>query len=312
MSVTLEAPVKQITLASQLPDILLSCSLTPPPPPPEPPPVEDEVIYTPVAPGIIYEALPEVVIIDTSPDQLIGCIFDTADKPQSRLNALFPSAESGDGVVERRNNDIWVYDGSAWNNVGPNPGPTIQSTTAIILPYNETAIYEGRVRLLNLVSKFDYSLQLLTEVDPLVVKVGIDLVRVTAIVVPQAVVSVAAEPPGISISARVDIPLTDIELEPIAPLVSSGKSVAVPITQIELEALVPETVGRPRTSILAPFADISLAVAAPELFTGASVTVPVATIELAAIKPTSVGKLDTEAFDLFLLIEDDLLNLRSP
>jgi hypothetical protein len=177
MTTTILAPAAAVFTLTGLPaDVFGACSLQPPAPAPAPP-LED-TIYTPVAPGISYEALPEIVVVDTSPDQIVGCIFDTADNAQSRLNALFPDAIAGDGVIERRNNDIWVFDGTMWNNVGPTPGPTIQNVTSIVLPYNETAIYDAQVRLGTVVSKFDYALELLTEVEPLVVTVGITAARV--------------------------------------------------------------------------------------------------------------------------------------
>ncbi len=177
MTTTILAPTAAVFALTGLPaDVFGACSLQPPAPAP-PAPTED-TIYTPVAPGITYEALPEIVVVDTSPDQIVGCIFDTADNAQNRLNALFPDAIVGDGVIERRNNDIWVFDGTVWNNVGPTPGPTIQNVTSIVLPYNETAIYDGRLRLGAIVTKFDYALELLTEVEPLIVTLGITAARV--------------------------------------------------------------------------------------------------------------------------------------
>jgi hypothetical protein len=157
-------------------DMYGSCRLQAPATAPDPP--QEDIVYTPVAPGITYEALPEIVIIDNSPDQIIGCIFDTADNAQSRLNALFPTAIAGDGVIERRNNDIWVYDGVLWNNVGPTPGPTVQDLTTLVLPYNETAVYESRIRLSGSITKFDYELELLTEIDPLKIALGVTVARV--------------------------------------------------------------------------------------------------------------------------------------
>jgi len=177
MTTTILAPAAAVFTLTGLPaDVFGSCSLQPPPPAPAPP--AEDTIYTPVAPGISYEALPEIVVVDTSPDQMVGCIFDTADNAQSRLNALFPAAIAGDGVIERRNNDIWVYDGTVWNNVGPTPGPTILNVTSIVLPYNETAIYDARITLGTVVSKFDYALELLSEVEPLIVTLGVTAARV--------------------------------------------------------------------------------------------------------------------------------------
>jgi hypothetical protein len=89
--------------------------------------------------------------------------------------------------------------------------------------------------------------------------------------------------------------------------------VAVPTAAtVSLEALVPQLIGRPRTSVFAPATGIAFAAAAPAVSTGASIVVPVVTVTLAGLRPATTGKLDIEAFDLFLLVEDDLLSLRNP
>jgi hypothetical protein len=163
------APVKNITLQGIAPDVIQSCVLAPPPPTPAPEP--EDVIYAPVAPGITYGSLPVIttgttpgnlVIVDTSPDQIIGCANDVGTDPQSRLNALFPSAVDGDGVVDRATNDIWVYDGATWNNVGPTPGPTL-TVNSTIPPWNEIVVYDARVRTRLEVNGLAYALELLTE-----------------------------------------------------------------------------------------------------------------------------------------------------
>jgi hypothetical protein len=98
----------------------------------------------------------------------------------------------------------------------------------------------------------------------------------------------------------------------IAPGVNAGKAVQVPVASIELAGLPLDLVGRPRTSILVPQADTVVTIYIPSIATGASVAVPLGTIVLQSLKPSTIGKLDTEAFDLFLLVEDDLLSLRNP
>jgi hypothetical protein len=50
--------------------------------------------------------------------------------------------------------------------------------TTVVLPYNETAIYDAQIRLGNVVTKFNYALELLTEVDPLVVTLAVTVARV--------------------------------------------------------------------------------------------------------------------------------------
>jgi hypothetical protein len=203
MTTTLAAPVTNITLAALTPDLVRSCIVLQPSPPPEPgeePPeaIGDDDIYTPVAPGVTYENLPEVTIVDTSPDQLIGCIIDTAGNPQGRLNALFPAAIDGDGVIERSTNDIWVYDGSEWNNVGPTPGPTIVTAT-IIPPWNEIVRYEATVRTGLVAQSLDYALQLLTEPDPISLRLGLDVRSILPLAVPATDIELAFPAPVVEI-----------------------------------------------------------------------------------------------------------------
>jgi len=170
---TVTVPVTEYLIEAAPPLVIQSCVLAPPPSPPEPEP--EEAIFTPVAPGITIETLPVIPeIIDTSPDQVIGCANDVGTDPQQVLNVLFPAAISGDGVVDRASNDFWVYDGTTWNNVGPNPGPTLTVVTTIP-PWNEILLYTARVRTRLRVSGFAYALQLLAEPDPFVVRIGLDV-----------------------------------------------------------------------------------------------------------------------------------------
>jgi hypothetical protein len=196
MTVTLEAPVTNISLMALMPGMIQSCNVLEPG---EDAPItigEDD-IYTPVAPGVTYESLPEVTIIDTSPDQIIGCIIDTFDDPQGRLDALFPEAIDGDGVIERSTNDIWVYDGAVWNNVGPNPGPTIVDTT-IIPPWNEIVRYEARIRTFLQAQALPYALEQSIEVDPIAIKIKVITRVINFISVPASAFALAAENPSVS------------------------------------------------------------------------------------------------------------------
>ena len=44
--------------------------------------------------------------------------------PQATLNAAFPTASAGDGVVDQTLGDLWTYDGATWTNVGQFVGYT--------------------------------------------------------------------------------------------------------------------------------------------------------------------------------------------
>ena len=292
MTTTILAPAAAVFTLTGLPaDVFGSCSLQPPAPAP---PLED-TIYTPVAPGISYEALPEIVVVDTSPDQIVGCILDTADNAQSRLNALFPDALAGDGVIERRNNDIWVFDGTVWNNVGPTPGPTIQNVTSIVLPYNETAIYDAQVRLGNVVSKFDYALELLTEVEPLTVTISANTSLVRVVNVPSLSTSLAVLVPQVSISARVAVPTATFTLSSVAPDVVTGATIVVPAADIAISPAPGPSVPRLATITSVPELSIAVAADAPTVVSGASITTPAANITIQA-QPPAVEAFQYEVF----------------
>jgi hypothetical protein len=67
------------------------------------------------------------------------------------------------------------------------------TATSVVLPYNETAIYDARIRLGNVVTKFDYALALLTEVEPLVVTLGITAARVKLLASEAGAVTVSGQ-----------------------------------------------------------------------------------------------------------------------
>ena len=47
-----------------------------------------------------------------------GSVPDVGTDPQATLNAAFPGAVAGDGVIDQTTGDLWVYDGTTWDNVG--------------------------------------------------------------------------------------------------------------------------------------------------------------------------------------------------
>jgi hypothetical protein len=132
--------------------------------------------WFPVAPGIT--TLPTTpAVVDTSPTEVIGTVETVGATPQTALNAAFPTATSGDGVQDEATGDFWVYTGSTWNDVGTAPGPTATATTTV-LPYNETAVYAGILRVRLNVTKFEYSLSLLTVVPTFTLQVDTQAFRV--------------------------------------------------------------------------------------------------------------------------------------
>jgi hypothetical protein len=284
------APVKNITLQGIAPDVIQSCVLAPPPPTPAPEP--EDVIYAPVAPGITYGSLPAIttgttpgnlVIVDTSPDQIIGCANDVGTDPQSRLNALFPSAVDGDGVVDRATNNIWVYDGATWNNVGPTPGPTL-TVNSTIPPWNEIVVYDARVRTRLEVNGLAYALQLLTTVPAIGTLLGLAVQSYRALIrVPAAATVTQGRTPR-QVSS---VPSVSTQLAALAPGVSTSVSVNVPATSLALNAISGFVVGPQITTISVPVADTLCDGHEPSVSAGASVLQPSFNINLAAAAPFS-------------------------
>lgn len=301
------APAKNITLQGIAPDVIQSCVLVPPPPTPAPEP--EDVIYAPVAPGITYGSLPVIttgttpgnlVIVDTSPDQIIGCANDVGTDPQSRLNALFPSAVDGDGVVDRATNNIWVYDGATWNNVGPTPGPTL-TVNSTIPPWNEILVYDARVRTRLEVNGLAYALALLTEPTAYGITPGMTVRSVTALVaVPTANVTLAAGLPAVIAENPIFVPTVNLTATANAPAISSGASVEVPSTSIALSGVIPAQVGTLNVIIAVPSQAIPANSHAPQVSTGASISIPASNANLTAYAPTVF---DDDAWTYILAVE---------
>jgi hypothetical protein len=278
------ASVIAISLSAVPPDIIQSCYVSVPDSggiTPEVPASESAAIFTPVAPGITYVNLPpEPVIYDDSPDQMIGCINDTGDNPQGRLNALFPSAISGDGVVERFNNDIWVYDGTLWTNVGPNPGPKM--VVSEVLPvWNETVEVEGNTYIKPQIQSFGYSVTpVLSEFDTIITNVEIT----TTETVPLATIQTVGLSP--SINARGVPDIKTIELIGAAPIVSTGVIANVPVvSSIYTTGVPPANVGEPATIVFVSTTELRVVNYIPEVETPIAVRPPVATTSLVANPP---------------------------
>lgn len=165
MSTDIAAPKSDVSLNIYLPFVVKSCVLSNPLPLPEPNP-QDE-IFVPVPPSVTPSDLPELEtgtqIIDTSPDEIIGCTnILISGGEQDILNEFFPGAAEGDGVINRFNNDIWVYRNLVWQNVGPTPGPQVVVVT-VLPPWNEIVKLTGKTKTKISINSLAYALQLLTE-----------------------------------------------------------------------------------------------------------------------------------------------------
>lgn len=236
MNTEVQINLLEIELTAIPPYVLQSCLLVPPIPAPEP---EDEnVISTPVPPGIEYESLPvintETQIVDTSPDQLIGCVNDLPiGGEQQILNSLFPEAISGDGVVNRDNNDIWTYNGSTWTNVGPTPGPQLV-VVSVLPPWNEIDVYTAKIRIKLQVQSLPYALNLLAEPPPIGITIGLRVIRL----IPVAKLALAIHAPSIVTDTAVEIPPAIINIQALRPYVQKLR-INTPPAVLQLSALAP-------------------------------------------------------------------------
>jgi len=55
---------------------------------------------------------------------IIGSVATVGGDPQATLNAAFPGAANGDGVIDQTTGDLWVYASGTWTDVGTIKGPT--------------------------------------------------------------------------------------------------------------------------------------------------------------------------------------------
>lgn len=119
-------------------------------------------VFIPLPPGVALNDLPLLQIIDTSPNEIIGCVLSlSTGQEENQLNQSFPSAISGDGVINKDNNDIWIYDGTNWENAGQTPGLRISTQTSIP-PWNEKIKLAGTTKTLLSIKTLPYALGLST------------------------------------------------------------------------------------------------------------------------------------------------------
>lgn len=240
--------------------------------------------WFPVAPGIV--TLPSSPpIVDTSPTVLIGTIETVGATPQAVLNAAFPSAVSGDGVQDETSGHFWVYSVSTWNDVGTAPGPTITPTT-IVTPYNETVIYNGILHTRVDIIKFDYSLELLTVVPSMVMRLPSTVRNILPINLPDVIaIEIIALEPTVSAGAGVLVPVNGLSLVTYIPSIITGASVAIPSRQLGFEVSSLPYVGRMATVIQIPAASTIFTIFIPNVFGGSDAKVPLISFTLSAIPP---------------------------
>lgn len=306
-----QVPAAVVSTTTPSADVLQSCVLLKPIPTPTPglDPIVDEGIITPAAPGVTYASLETITtIVDTSPNQLIGCINDASENTQNRLNLLFPSAIEGDGVVDRTSTDIYVLRSSVWTNVGPTPGPTIVSTN-LVPPWNQIVPLYITVRTATSITSIDYSLDLQTIVPNITTQGAISIESRTATVIrctsvgfnlaifePRVAIGGAAISPAVpvplatpapsikaaSIAYPTALPIVLSTHVPIVPRLSTVTTPDAP-ANVSISTLPPSITGGKSFNI--PPAVVATTPPVPEISTAIVVNVPLTTITPSAVTP---------------------------
>jgi hypothetical protein len=152
----------------------------------------------------------ETQIIDTSPDQLIGCANDLPiGGEQQILDSLFPEGISGDGVVNRDNNDIWTYDGSIWTNVGPTPGLQLV-VVSVLPPWSEIVIVLGLIKAKISIESLKYALEITTEVGVVAVKTKATVKTLIIVQIPPISINLEALAPVFESNAKLFGKVADV------------------------------------------------------------------------------------------------------
>jgi hypothetical protein len=135
------------------------------------------------------------VNLQLAPERLPAAPFTPLYLQADGLTALYRAngnqwAFDSNGIVCSTDALFWAAvggTGTFWFPVAPGittlpAEPAIvdgtMNATNVVLPYNETAIYESRIRLGNVVTKFEYALELLTVVPALSIKTQITVSKV--------------------------------------------------------------------------------------------------------------------------------------
>lgn len=242
--------------------------------------------WFPIAPGITELPLAPTVK-DNSPTQIIGTVEIGTQNAQDVLNLAFPSAIDGDGAINETTNEIWVYNGFTWNNVGENPGPFIESATLIPI-WQEIVVSDAKVSIgLNL-SIFDYSTSPVAKAFENLIQIDVIVNKqiVVAIEVPAAGIQINTANSAISTGAAVSPPATNIDTVGMVPVISSGISVESPAAHILAQAIVPDATGRIKNLVNIPSLDVSVNARTPGISTGSLLAPPVTQVNILANTPS--------------------------
>ena len=233
--------------------------------------------WFPVAPGVT--TLPNTPsVFNTAPSSVIGSVASVGSNAQTTLNAAFPAATNGQGVLNQATGDYWVRSGGVWANVGPTPGPTM-TVASTVRPFNEQVVLNATVRSRMKVTTFNYAFDLPEVVVPL--KVSTRMMSVEQVDLPATTLDITAQTPSVEVEMRVATSLTIFGL---APGVST--TIPLPSTDLSIESIGTE-VG---VTIPVPVSQLAVEVLAPSVTVPGAVDLPVTELTVTGVRPFVVGE----------------------
>jgi hypothetical protein len=150
-----------------------------------------DIAWLPKPENVLLPNLP--TITSTAPTTVLGTIATVGSDPQAALNAAFSTAEAGDGVLALDTYFYWLYTGTTWNNVGLTPGDIVADPVVVPM-FEEIVLLRGTVRSKLNVTRIPYALELLTEVEPLVVTLGVTAARVKLLTSEAGALTLSGQP----------------------------------------------------------------------------------------------------------------------
>ena len=194
------------------------------------------------------------------------------------VDALFWSAVGGTGT-------FWfpVAPGITTLPTTPAIVSGTMTPTTVVLPYNETAVYNGILRTRLDIVKFEYSLTLLTVIPAATIKIPAQVSRILKIEPPAGAITLAAQAPAVATAILIAVPAAFITMAAAVPAINTGAAVLCPAVNISVSASAPAVA----TAILiaVPAGAITLAAQAPAVATAILIAVPAGAITLAGIAP---------------------------
>ncbi len=240
--------------------------------------------------------------LQLSPERLPAAPFEPLYVQANGLTALYRAngnqwAFDSNGIVCSTDALFWAAvggTGTFWFPVAPGIStlPTTpavvdgeMNATTVVLPYNETAVYDSRLRLGNVVTKFGYALELLTTVPALRLRTQVDVRRILKVETPAANIALSAVTPKVSGGSSAKPAAINTQMQVMLPSISSGYSTVVPSVDLSTSGYAPVYVGTTATVIQPPAAEFNIAANDVQVASGASISPAAYDLALSPLVP---------------------------